>query len=294
MKTGIIIDSSFGITEKEAKKVGLYFIPIMVIMDGKEYKSGIDIDIDWLVKNLKKDSDFKTAACNPSEIINVYRKALKDNDHVIYIPISKHLSSTIETAKMISNEDEFKGKVTVYDSKFIGPWLLQFKDKFKNMIKGGATFDEFIEVLDSQKDRMIGWVYPNNLERLYHSGRLSRARYLSGSLLKITPIIEIKNGSLNDGEVIKTRSKEKAINIIVEKTLNSNNKIKNDGWKSKVIIVILGEKGESYELMKKKFDDNNVKTITLSLPSEILGHVGIGGIGAGAVYDVGDEYTPKK
>ena len=59
MKTAILIASSFGITEKEAKKSGIFFVPIMVIMDGKEYDSGIDIDLQWMVDNLKNDSDFR-------------------------------------------------------------------------------------------------------------------------------------------------------------------------------------------------------------------------------------------
>ncbi len=294
-KVSLLVDSSMGLTKKEANEIGLNFVPIIASLNGKDYESGIDIDMQWLIDNLKKDSDFKTAACKPSDLIEAYKRGLKESEHVLYVPISKHLSSTIETAKMIANEDEFKGKVTVYDSEFIGPWLLQFKNLLKNMISKDASLEEFNEVFDSQKNEMIGWVCPKNLDRLYHSGRLSRAKYLSGSLLKITPIIEIKNGSLNNGEVIKARSKDKAIKIIVEKTIERKKQLEDLGKNTKVVVVTLGIENELYDQMKKSFNDYGINEIfSLSLPTEILGHVGIGGIGGGCIIDIGEEYKPKK
>jgi len=282
-KVALIIDSSFGLTEKQANEYGMYFVPIIITIDGQEKRAGINMDLNWFYENLKDDSEFKTSACLPIDIINEWRKALKDNDHVLHIPISKHISSTMNSAKLISQSNEFKDKVTVYNSEYIGPWFLSIVPQLREMIKSDVPLEEYIKLLDNVQTHMVGWIIPKNLERLYRSGRITKMQYIGGSVLKIVPVLKINGGRLDQDEVVKKRSNKKAISYIVNNIISNIKNINADNKKAKIIIVVL-EKQENSPYLKLICDEFKKKgyqnyTI-LPLASTLLGHIGLGGIGA--------------
>lgn len=292
-KVSVLIDSEFGLSEAEARKEGFFFVPVLIEWNGKEMKSGVDATLDFIYKNLTKDVEYKTAAPTMGSIEEEYRKALKESEHVFVICISKHLSSTYNVFKLVSNDDEFKGKVTVYDSEFIGPWALIHRKRLINMSNGGATPEEFTELLDKQRGNMIAWLFPGSLDRVYASGRLSKAQYLAGSLLKITPVMPIQNGRINSGGVVKTRSVDKAIKAIVANTVEEFNKQKAKGLEPIIMFASLGdpETNEYRERLTEAFAEHDIHDIPLTwLPPAIVGHVGTGGIGAGVLIKVDDEY----
>lgn len=282
MKIAIMVDSSIGLTEKECRQKGLFFVPIVIDWNGKERLSGVDIDLDYMYENLNKDTKFGTAACKMSHIEEEYKKALKDNDHVVYIPISKHLSSTINTARIVA--ENFKGKVTIYDSEFIGPWLLLIVDILSNLTKNASSLEEVIKVIDESSEVMTGWLFPHNLERLYASGRMSKSQYLAGSLLKVTPVLTVEDGKLDKYPVKKTKSPTKAINYIYENCMNAISEFQRKGMEYKLVIITLGKKENNEyvdEFLSKFKDIKDLEIEFLWLPPAILGHVGKGGIGAG-------------
>ncbi len=297
-KVAIMIDSEFGITEKEARESGFNFVPVIIMFDGKEMKSNVDLTLDYIYDNLTVNVEYKTSAPKYGDIENEYREALKNSDHVLYIPLSKHLSSAYNTAKLISNEDEFKGKVTVYESEFIGPWIMYYKERFINMMKADAPLEDYIDVLNLQNDGVMkAWLFPKNLDRVYASGRLTKAQYLAGSLLKIIPIIPAIQGSISDGGIIKTRSIKKAINTIVDKTIELKNELLLKGKDPIIIIACLSDpkKNEYLSELKSAFKEKGYENLEVSyLPPAITGHVGVGGIGAGCLNKVDKEYIKEK
>ncbi|RLA68292.1 MAG: hypothetical protein DRQ78_01225 [Epsilonproteobacteria bacterium] len=92
-------------------------------MDGVDKKPGLDITTQELYDYLAKNTQAKitTSQVSPADLTDTFREGLKRAKHVLYIPISQGLSSTMSTAIAIARQDEFKGKVTVYQSNFITP-----------------------------------------------------------------------------------------------------------------------------------------------------------------------------
>ncbi len=90
-------------------------------IDGKEYKDGIDLTQDDLVNMMNSNTEIATAAATLGDIEKAYKDALEEADHVVYLPLTKGLSSSYNNAVMVANEDEFKGKVSVVDSEYITP-----------------------------------------------------------------------------------------------------------------------------------------------------------------------------
>ena len=64
MKLAIVVDSSCGLTKKEAESRGWHFLPLYLDIDGKEYRDGIDITSDNFLDYYKPTSIGKTS-CTP-------------------------------------------------------------------------------------------------------------------------------------------------------------------------------------------------------------------------------------
>ncbi len=205
-KVGIIVDSSCGLMQKEAEKKGLYYAPIVINFDGKDMKSGVDITNDFLYKNMTMKSKVKTSAVPMATMFDLITKAEKENDSVIIITISKYISSGNDNAKVIAKD--FKN-VTVYDSKFVTPWIFHILDTILDLASKGKK-DKILDLLARQDKAMWGILAPETLEFLYSGGRISKTQYIMGNLLKIIPLIPLINGELDNTGVIKTRSETKA------------------------------------------------------------------------------------
>ncbi len=283
-KVAIMIDSEFGWSEKQAREQGYNFVPIVFEIDGKKGYSGIDYTLDWIYENLKDNTVFKTSTSEFGMIQDEYRKALETADHVLYIPLTKHFSSQMNSARLAAEDAGLADKVTVYESEFISPWQLVMNDKLVSMMKRDAELEEFLEVLDSQRGNMYAWLFPNGLERLKASGRLSKAAYMAGTLLKITPVTPVINGMLDPNGVVKARSKDKALDKLVDNTINKYEEMKEKGLDVQILLAVLGNEAgnEFVEELRAKFAAKGYPEVPSTwISAAVVGHVGLGGIGAG-------------
>ena len=71
MKLAIVVDSSSGLTEKQAKERGWHYLPLYLTIDGKEYRDGIDLTVDTFLDVYKKDSKTHTS-CTPIGVQDVW------------------------------------------------------------------------------------------------------------------------------------------------------------------------------------------------------------------------------
>lgn len=289
-KVAIMVDSEFGWSEKQAREFGYFFVPIVFEIDGKKGYSGIDYTLEWIYENLKKETVFKTSTTEIGMLQEEYKKALEVAEHVLYIPLTKHFSSQMNSARLAAEDMGVADKVTVFESEFISPWQLTMNDKLVELMNRDASLEEFNDLLELSRGNMFAWLFPNNLERLKASGRLSKVAYAMGTLFKVTPITPVINGMLDPNGVVKTRSKDKALDKIVDNTIKLYEEMKAKGMKVKIMLATLGpeETNEHVVNLRAKFAEKGVPEVPATwISAAVVGHVGLGGIGAGVaiMYD---------
>lgn len=283
-KVAVMIDSEFGWSEKEAREKGFFYVPIVFEIDGKKGYSGIDYTLEWIYDNLKANTVFKTATSEFGMLQDEYRKALETHDHVLYIPLTKHLSSQMNSARLAAEDAGLSDKVTIYESEFISPWQLVLCDSLLELMNRDASLEEITALLDTQRGNMYAWLFPNGLERLKASGRLSKAAYIAGTLLKVTPVTPVINGMLDPKGVVKTRNKSKALDRIVENCIEKKKELDDQGLETKILLAVLGrESDNSYvDELRAKFAEKGIPEVPATwISAAVVGHVGLGGIGAG-------------
>ena len=118
-RVAILTDSNSGITQQQAAQLGIYVIPMPFFIDGEQYFEDISLSQEEFYERLKGDADISTSQPSIGEMQDAFDELLKDNDEVVYIPMSSGLSSSCGTAMMLSYEEPYENKVFVVDNQRI-------------------------------------------------------------------------------------------------------------------------------------------------------------------------------
>ena len=217
MKVAILTDSNSGITQDEANKLGVFVLPMPFTIDGQEYKEDINLSQEEFYDKLMNNAEVFTSQPEVGEVTQLFDNILIDYDQIVHIPMSSGLSGSCQTALMLAEEDEYKGKVYVVDSQRIS--VTQKYDVLDalELSKQGKNAKEIHDILMENKLNATIYITVNTLEYLKKGGRITAAAAALGGLLKIKPILTIQGEKLDSYQ--KTRTMAKANKIMIDATM---------------------------------------------------------------------------
>lgn len=196
MKTAIVTDSNSGITQSLAKELGIYVVPMPVLIDGEQFFEDISLSQNQFYDKLKSDAHVSTSQPSAFDVGELWNKLLKDYDKIIHIPMSSGLSETCRTLSHLA-ESEYAGKVYVIDNQRISITMRQSIDDALNMLKDGKTAEEIRDWLTETKMQSSIYIMVDTLKYLKKGGRLTPAVAAIGTLLKIKPVLQIQGEKLD-------------------------------------------------------------------------------------------------
>lgn len=216
MPVKIVCDSTAYLPAKFIKQYDIGVIAVNVVLDNKSYRE-VDLDNETFYDIMDKSKEFpKSAQPAMTEMIDVFSKPLKNGDDLLIILMSSELSGTYSTANMIKNElleDYPDRKIEVIDSRTtcmeMGLRVLECAKAAQN----GACFEDVIKIGEGVAKGSNFLFTPATLEYLKKGGRIGAASALLGGMLKLRPILMVKDGKVSVVEKVRTQSK--AINQIV-------------------------------------------------------------------------------
>ena len=214
MKVAIMTDSNSGITQSEAKELGIFVLPMPFTIDGQEYKEDINLTQDEFYDKLMNGAEVFTSQPAAGEVTAFFDRILEEYDQVVHIPMSSGLSGSCQTAMMLAEDEDYKGKVFVVDSQRIS--VTQKWDVYDAMdlAKQGKSAQETHDILMQNKLNSSIYITVNTLEYLKKGGRITPAAAALGGLLKIKPILTIQGEKLDSFQ--KTRTMQKAAKIMID------------------------------------------------------------------------------
>lgn len=270
MKIAILTDSASNLAKDYVvKHKNLFVIPLMIVIDGKNYRDQKEISAQEVYEKL--DTNTITTSLpsleDLSEMIEDIKK--KGFTDILAINLSSGLSGTFNSFRLAFQE--VKGiKITHYDSKTLGGGLSFIIQEAVSMIDKGMSLDLLMKELDRIRYQDSLAIYTiNTLKYLKRGGRIGKVEGTIGDILHIKPVITV-----NDEGVYVTLSKGfglqrsliKMKDILVEKF----------GQDEIDLIVHYGndvEKAE--ELAERLKKDLKIRHIELSALTPVLGiHTG--------------------
>ena len=211
-RTAIITDSNSGITQSEAKKLGILVQPMPFMINGKEYFEDIDLTQEEFYDLLYEGAQFSTSMPEPGKVTALWDQALKDYDEVVYIPMSSGLSSSCATAMMLAND--YGGKVQVVDNQRISVTQRQSVLDAMSLAAQGKGAAEIRYRLLSEKMESSIYIMVDTLTYLKRGGRITPAAAALGTMLRLKPVLQIQGERLD--AYAKARNVKKAKAIMLE------------------------------------------------------------------------------
>lgn len=198
MKTAVITDSNSGITQKEAKKIGISVVPMPVLIDEDIFYEDLTLTQERFYEKLKSSVRVSTSQPNPEHVAEVWDNALKTYDEIIYIPMSSGLSETCHTLQRYAEtEERFNGKVFVIDNQRISITQKQSVFDALKLANEGKSAKEIADWLMNTKMKSSIYIMVDTLKYLKKGGRLTPAVAAIGTLLRIKPVLQIQGFKLD-------------------------------------------------------------------------------------------------
>ena len=213
MRTAVVLESNSGLTKEEARKYGMYILPMPFMIDGKEYLDGKDITYEEFLRLQKDGADIVTSQPSPEDVMNMWTELLQEYDSIIHIPMTSGLSGSCDTAIMLSNEDEFDGKVFVVDNKRISITQISAGLDAIALLEDGVQPQRIKEILEEDAGKSGIYVMVSDLKYLKKGGRITPMAAALGSFLKIKPILQIHESKIDAYGKARTFKQAKQIMV---------------------------------------------------------------------------------
>ena len=122
-KVAVVTDSNSGITQQQGKELGIYVLPMPFYINDKLFFEDVTLSQEEFYQHLSSDADVKTTQPAPGDVTDLWDRVLQDYDELVHIPMSSGLSSSCETAIMLSQD--YDGRVQVADVQRISVTMRQ-------------------------------------------------------------------------------------------------------------------------------------------------------------------------
>ena len=273
----VVTDSNSGITQAEAKELGVVVMPMPFYINEEMFYEDIDLTQEQFYAKLAEGGDIKTSMPLVGDVTDKWDELLKEYDEIVYIPMSSGLSSSCETAYMLSQD--YDGEVQVVNNQRISVTMRQSVLDAKAMADSGKTAGEIKDILEDEKFNSSIYIMVDTLTYLKKGGRITPAAAALGALLKLKPVLQIQGEKLD--AFAKARTVKQAKNIMIEAMKSDFQKRFDspDGTKMNLEIAYTFDK-EAAEAFKAEvqeaFPNNEIVMNPLSL--SVSCHIGPGAL----------------
>ncbi len=194
-RIAIIKDSNSGISPQEAKELGIFVVPMPVLINEKEYFENVDLSQEQFYQMLESDPEVSTSQPSPGDVLDLWEDLLTKYDTIVHIPMSSGLSASWATAVGLSQD--FDGKVQVVNNQRISVTMRQSVEDAFYLAKSGKTAVEIKEALEKEALESSIYLMVDTLKYLKKGGRITPAAALLGSALNLKPILQIQGAKLD-------------------------------------------------------------------------------------------------
>lgn len=283
----LLTDSAVDLPYQTLAKHNVDFVSMHVKVDEQEYLDdlGKHFDLGNFYQKIAEGVMPSTAQINVGEFVEFFKPYVKDQTPILYLGFSSGLSGTFNSAlqaREILLEDYPDAEIYLVDSLAAsageGLMVLDAIDKRD----AGMSIQELADWLTENRLRYRMWYTVDDLNYLYHGGRVSRTSAAVGTMLQIKPVMDVDTlGQLR--VVKKVRSRRKSLEMIADNTINDI-----ADQVTPRIIIATSQAADAAEVVRNRILDKipNAKITVNNIGPTIGSHTGIGCV---SVYSFGNH-----
>ncbi len=282
-KTAIVTDSNSGITQVQAKEMGIFVLSMPFFVNEELFFEDISLTQEEFYQKLAENADISTSQPSPGEVMDMWDKVLEEYEELVHIPMSSGLSKSCETAMMLAKN--YEGRVVVVDNQRISvTQRLSVLDAVE-LVQKGFSAAEIKKILENMKFESSIYIMLETLKYLKKGGRVTPAAAAIGTVLNIKPVLQIQGEKLDAYAKVRGRAQGKKTMIdAIRKDLGSRF---SDTPVEKIhfAIAYTGARTEEVEQwiedVKEAFPESVVEYAE-PLPLSISCHIGAGALAMAA------------
>ena len=291
MKIAVVTDSNSGITQAQAKEMGVAVLPMPFMIDGETYYEDITLTREQFYQRLKDNADIATSQPTPDSILKMWDKLLKEYDQIIHIPMSSGLSGSCSTAMMLAGEDEYEGKVFVVDNRRISVTQYQSVKDAQMLAAMGMDGTQIKKRLEETAADSVIFLTVDTLKYLKKGGRITPAAAALGTLLKIKPVLIILGEKLDSFAKARTMKQAKTMMMnAIQKELDG--RLHDSECRNCHLAIAHTDNEEAALEFKKEVEERfpNADVYMAPLSLSIACHIGPGSLAVTATRKMEEEH----
>ena len=210
-KTAIVTDSNSGITQVQAKELGIYVLPMPFMINDETFYEDITLTQAEFYTRLAEGADVITSQPTPDSVMKLWDELLEEYDQIVHIPMSSGLSGSCQSAMMLA--EDYDGKVAVVNNQRISVTQRQSALDALALAERGMDAGQIKEFLEEDKFNSSIYIMLDTLYYLKKGGRITPAAAALGTILRLKPVLQIQGDKLDAFAKARTISQGKSIMI---------------------------------------------------------------------------------
>lgn len=196
-KVVILTDSTADLGKELLDSYQIESIPLFVLFGEESFRDGIDITTKELYERVEKTGILpKTSAVSPGSFFAFLEPKIKAGYDVLYMGIGSKFSATFQSALLAQSELP-ENRFFIVDSKNLSSGTGLLLLKAKDLRDKGLSAKEIKTEIEKLVPRVRSQFAIQTLDYLHKGGRASGTAKLFGTLLRIKPIIQVRNGEMS-------------------------------------------------------------------------------------------------
>ena len=215
----IVTDSTADLPPEIAQELGITVVPLVVIFGDRVYHDGIDLTSEQFFRLLAESPELpRTSQPSVGEFQRVYDQLAAETDSVLSIHVSSRLSGTVQTAHQAAQNLIGRCTIEVLDSGTVSMAMGFAVLAAARAAREGGDLEACAQAARSVLRRQRLAVALDTLEYLRRGGRIGRAQAFLGGLLRLKPVLTIRNGEAYP--LARVRTHRKALDEILRVCLD--------------------------------------------------------------------------
>ena len=274
----IVTDGAVDMPQGWEKEYDIHVLPLWVRFGERVYTQGIDIGPENFYDLVRENRVLpKTSLPSPQQVIDFYRKIATRGDNILSVHLASKLSGTFSVIQIAARELAGEINIIPFDSGAGSAAMGWMCREARLLERSGAAMVEIVQRLEKFRQQLTLILTVDNLEFAQLSGRVNSLQSTISSLMRIKPVIMLRDGLLYAGEKVRTR--QKALDRLLEYVRERV------GQQKILLAVVHAADPETAQLLVEKsktlFNIKELIVTELSIP--VAAHLGPGTVGIVAI-----------
>ena len=204
MSIKIVTDSTSDIEPARARELGVTVVPLFVVFGDRSYRDYVDLSRPEFYEKLKSEKTLPITSQPTAQMFeDAFQPLVEAGDEILCITISSHLSGTINAARAAAQHFP-DAKIEIYDSQSAAGGLGMMVMRAAELASQGASMEQILADLNHERQTQRLYACLSDLSHLQRTGRIGKAQAVVGTLMKIVPVLALKDGQVAAEAQVRT------------------------------------------------------------------------------------------